>query len=230
MPAMTITPHFGLYIVDVCGTLVHDDTTLGLLRHHFAKDTAHPLRARLISAICTPRSLPWWTFAIAEKLTGQHLLKRFAVRLLAGERCEALDESALEYARRLLKDRRIAPVWQVLEAPLATGRVVLASASLDPVVAALASLTGARHVASTLEQRDGILSGHYETDLTGQKQHALVEKYGKTVLEGPISVITDNTSDRPLVEMASVAYIVLHDAAHRERWQGLGVNVIEIEA
>ncbi|SFU32311.1 haloacid dehalogenase-like hydrolase [Halomonas korlensis] len=227
---MTVAPRIELYIVDVCGTLVLDDTTLGLLRHHFAKDTARPLRARLFSAVCTPSSLPWWVFAVAEKLTGQHLLKRFAVRQLAGERCEALVESAHEYARRLLADRRVDPVWQVLEEPMATGRVLLASASLDPVIAALAYLTGARYVASSLEQRDGILTGHYETDLTGLKHQAMVTKYGETLLEGPISVMTDNATDRSLVEMASVAYIVLHKAAHRERWQGIGATFIEIDS
>lgn len=225
---MTGRPDPELYVVDVCGTLVFDDTTLGLLRHHFTKDTARPLRARLFNSVCNRRSLPWWAFAVAEKLTGQHLLKRFAVRLLAGERREALDESAHEYARRLLADRRIEPVWQVLEEPFATGRVVLASASLDPVVAALASLTGARYVASTLEQHDGILSGRYETDLTGLKYQALVAKYGETLLEGPVGVMTDNASDWSLVERASVAYIVLHKAVHRDRWQGVGANFIEI--
>lgn len=227
---MTVTSHSDLYVVDVCGTLVLDDTTLGLLRHHFAKDTARPGRARLFNVMCTPRSLAWWAFALAEKVTGQHLLKRFAVRLLAGERCESLEESAREYARRLLADRRIEPVWQVLEEPLAAGRVVLASASLDPVVAALAALTGARYVASSLEQRDGFLTGRYETDLTGLKHQAMVTKYGETLLEGPISVVTDNASDRSLVERASVAYIVLHKAAHRERWQEVGATFIEINS
>ncbi|MGJ7461986.1 haloacid dehalogenase-like hydrolase [Halomonas sp. MA07-2] len=217
-----------LYVVDVCGTLVFDDTTLGLLSHHFARDAARPLRARLFNAVSSRRRLLWWAFAVAEKLSGQHLLKRFAVRLLAGERREALDESAHEYAKKLLADRRIASVWQVLEEPFATGRVVLASASLDPVVAALASLTGARYVASTLEQRDGVLSGRYETDLTGRKRQALVAKYGESLLAGTIGVMTDNASDCALVDMAAVAYIVLHDKAHRERWQGVGANFIEI--
>ncbi|MBB3229566.1 haloacid dehalogenase-like hydrolase [Halomonas stenophila] len=225
---MTGRPDPEVYIVDVCGTLVLEDTTLGLLRHHFAKDTERPLRGWLFDTVCSRRTLPWWTFAVAEKLTGQHLLKRFAVRLLAGECREALDASAHEYARKLLADRRIDPVWQVLEEPFATGRVVLASASLDPVVAALASLTGARYVASTLQQHDGILSGCYETDLTGLKHQALVEKYGEDLLERPIGVMTDNASDRRLVERASVAYIVLHKAAHRDRWQGVGANFIEI--
>ncbi|MBB3188796.1 haloacid dehalogenase-like hydrolase [Halomonas cerina] len=218
-----------LYVVDVCGTLVFDDTTLGLVRHHFARDGTRPLRAWLVNAVATPRRLPWWGVAVAEKLTGQQLLKHFAVRLLAGERSEALEQSAQEYAKRLLAERRIIPVWEMLEAPFATGRVVLASASLEPVVAALASLTGARYVASRLEQRDGRLTGSYATDLTGRKPQALVEKYGETLLENPVSVMTDNASDRALVERASVAYIVLHRAAHRKRWHGVGANVIEIQ-
>ncbi|MFD2190051.1 haloacid dehalogenase-like hydrolase [Pistricoccus aurantiacus] len=219
-----------VYIVDVCGTLVRDDTTLGLLRHHFARDNTRPLRKKLLNAISNRRSPLWFAFAVAEKISRRHLLKHFAVYLLAGDSQEALNVSANEYAKLLLAKRKVPTVWPLLEYPMANNQVVLASASLEPVVAALAELTNTRYVASTLEQHNGILTGRYATDLTGIKKEAIVKRYGKEVFDGQVCVVTDNFTDRPLMEGTAQVYIVLHDAAHRERWNGVDANFIGIDA
>lgn len=217
-----------VYVVDVCGTLVHDDTTLGLLRHHFARDGNRRVRYMLFWAMTARRSPLWLAFAVLEKLTGQHLLKHAAVRLLAGDRVNSLDQSAAEYAARLLMQRRVASVWPLLDVPLQARRVVLASASLEPVVAALASTMGVRHVASGLGQQAGILTGRYVSDLTGRKEQALIEKYGHDVLAGQVCAISDNFSDRSLLEKAAQAYVVLHSESHRQRWQGLNATFLQV--
>ncbi|QGM22375.1 hypothetical protein GJ672_08985 [Spiribacter sp. 2438] len=218
-----------VYVVDVCGTLVRDDTTLGLLRHHFDSDRARPLRSWLFKAVSTRRSPFWVAFAIAEKMTGRHLLKHFAVRLLAGDRLQAVEQSAREYAEALLLERRVPTVWLLLEKPLSGGRVILASASLEPVVSALATSTGVGYVASKLQHRAGVLTGRYENDLTGQKREALVEKYGEDLLSGQVCVLTDNLTDRSLVQEAAYSYVVLHDPAHRERWDGVNATFVEVD-
>lgn len=226
---MSFSENDSIYIVDVCGTLVHDDTTLGLLRHHFDRSSRRPWRSWLFKVVSTRCSPLWLAFAVAEKLSGCHLLKHFSVRLLAGDRVETLDESAKVYAEFLLAQRRVQAVWPLLEQPFSAKRVILASASLEPVVSVLAALTGARYVASALEQHEGVLTGKYKADLTGQKREALVKKFGNEVLSGQVYVLTDNLTDRSLVEDAACSYVVLHDPAHRERWAGvnatfLGVN------
>ena len=217
-----------VYVVDVCGTLVRDDTTIGLLRHHFARDGNRRIRYMLFCAMTARRSLLRLAFAVLEKLTGQHLLKHAAVRLLAGDPVSSLDQSAAEYAARLLAYRRVASVWPLLNAPVQARRVVLASASLEPVVAALASTMGVRHVASGLGQQAGILTGRYVSDLTGRKEQALIEKYGHDVLAGQVCAISDNFSDRPLLEKAACAYVVLHRKSHRQRWQGLDATFLQV--
>jgi phosphoserine phosphatase len=225
---MTADAEMDVYVVDVCGTLVRDDTTLGLLRHHFARDARRRMRYLVYRAMTARRSPLWLGFAVAERLTGRHLLKHLAVRMLAGDTVEALDQSGSEYASLLLAERRVPSVWPLLEAPLQSGRVVLASASLEPVVASLAAATRARHVASTLEQKSGVLTGYYAVDLTGRKEQALIEKYGPAVLAGKVCAISDNYSDRPLLEKATRAYVVLHRASHRQRWQGLDATFLEV--
>jgi phosphoserine phosphatase len=226
---MIVATELDVYVVDVCGTLVRDDTSLGLLRHHFARDARRRVRYlfyKIITAHCSPL---WLSFAIAEKLTGRHLFKHLVVRLLAGDKVAALNQSAAEYAALLLAERCVPSVWRMLEAPLHYGRVVLASASLEPVVASLASAIGARHVASTLEHQNGVLTGRYAVDLTGRKEQALIEKYGQSVLAGRVCAISDNCSDRSLLEKAAQAYVVLHRASHRQRWQGLNATFFEVD-
>jgi len=218
-----------VYVVDVCGTLVRDDTTLGLLRHHFARDEKRPIRYMLFRAMTVRRSPLRLAFAVLEKLTGRHLLKHVAVRLLAGDRVEALNQSAAEYAARLLAHCRVVSVWTLLDVPVQSGRVVLASASLEPVVASLASTLGARHVASALEHRGDVITGRYACDLTGQKEQALIEKYGPDVLAGQVCAISDNFSDRPLLEKAAQAYVVLHSESHRQRWHGLNATFLQVD-
>ena len=217
-----------VYVVDVCGTLVRDDTTLGLLRHHFGRDENRDIRYLIFQAMTARWSVLRLLFTVAEKLTGRSLLKHAAVRLLAGDPVKTLNHSAAEYAATLLAERRVASVWPLIEVPLQTGRVMLASASLEPVVAALASIMGTRYVASGLGQQAGILTGHYVSDLKGRKEQALVEKYGHDVLAGQVCAISDNFSDRALLEKAAQAYVVLHKESHRQRWHGLKVKFLQV--
>lgn len=220
---------YGLHVVDVCGTLVRDDTTLGLLRYHFSRDGSRRGRARFLESVTRRRSLLWFGFAAAEKLTGRHLLKHVAVRLLAGDKVESLSESAVEYAEWLFSERRVLSVWKRLEEPLFGGRVVLASASLSPVVGALAEEMGVDYVASELEEKNGRLTGRYARDLTGCKEDALAERYGEGIRTGAERVFTDNFTDRPLVEKAHRSCIVLHSPSHRARWDGVDADFLGVD-
>lgn len=226
---MTGATLMDVYVVDVCGTLVRDDTTLGLLQQHFAHDAQRRFRYVLFKAMTARQSPLRLSFAVFEKLTGKHLLKLAVVRLLAGDKVELLNNSAERYATWLLSQRRVSSVWPLLDAPIRSGRVVLASASLEPVVAALASALGVRHVASSLEERDGVLTGRYAADLTGHKEQALTEKYGHALLAGQVCAISDNFSDRPLLEKSALAYVVLHQESHRQRWAGIDANFLEVD-
>lgn len=225
---MTSLADIDVYVVDVCGTLVRDDTTLGLLRHHFARTRERRFRNTLFSVMTARHSPVRLAFAVLERLTGRHLLKHAAVKLLAGDRADALAQSGAQYAAVLLKERRVVSVWPLIEQAARAGRVVLASASLEPVVACLAAEIGARHVASQLEQQGDVLTGRYAKDLTGQKEQAMRGKYGASVLAGRVCAISDNLSDWALLEKAAQAFVVLHRQSHRRRWQGLDATFLEV--
>lgn len=217
-----------VYVVDVCGTLVRDDTTLGLLRYHFAQSSAKRWRSALLWVLISRKSPCYWALAVFEKLTGRHLLKYVAASLLAGDAPSALEASAQGYAAELLNSRRVAVVSSRLANADKQVLIILASASLEPVVKSIAELMGVQYVASTLSVQDGVYTGRYNQDITGLKEAALLAKFGEGVLSRPFLMVSDNLSDRELMSKATEACVVLHHPSHRERWQGLSADFVSI--
>jgi phosphoserine phosphatase len=203
-------------IVDVCGTLVHDDTTLGLLRWHFARQSRW--RLWVLQCLTARWSPARFLVTVAEKVTGRHLLKHGLVRLLKDDAVVDVEKSALQYADWLLAHRRVASVAAVLANSVEQGVLVLASASLQPVVRALSSRLGVDYVASTLETVNGIHLGRYASDLTGRKMAALDARLPPGWRSAGYLAISDNLTDRDLLEGAAHAYVVLHAPRHRARW------------
>lgn len=210
-------------ITDVCGTLVHDDTTIGLLSWHFSRTG----RWRLLGLKCLTAS--WspfrWLIAIIERVTHRHILKHLLVGWLEGDSAEQLSRNAEDYAVWLLCNRRVASVQALLEST--SGELVLASASLEPVVSALAQHLEGRYVSSRLEVHDGVCTGRYAQDITGLKIGELQNLIGNLDLVS-CTVISDNLSDRNLLEGAGRAYVVLHRPHHRSRWVGLDAEYLSL--
>ncbi len=225
---MNATTIQSTFVVDVCGTLVQEDTTLGLLRYHFNRCEDGAFRSALLSWLTARGSPLRWGFVVLEKATGRHYLKHLLVRLLAGVQASVLDESGRAYVDSLLNSKRVQPVWDRLSRVGQLDHIILASASLEPVVRALAEAMGARYVSSKLEVRDGVLTGRYVEDLTGHKESAIVRKYGQGALASPFAAFSDNISDRPLLAKACYACVVLHRESHRARWANLSADYVRV--
>jgi len=217
------------YIVDVCGTLVRDDTTLGLLRHHFARMGQRRMRLYILTVLTAKASPLRIACIVLEKLLGRHLLKHLLVSMLAGDRDVDLDISAIEYAKYLVEHRRVANVWEKLCVTSRHEQIILASASLEPVVKALAKEIKSRYVSSTLESRNGTLTGRYQEDLTGNKVEGISKKYGPEVLTGSYIAFSDNLTDFNLLRQASKAYVILHQSNHRKRWCNLNAEFVSLD-
>jgi phosphoserine phosphatase len=216
-----------IYIVDVCGTLVRDDTTLGLLFHHFGRKPGVNGRYSVLCLIAARSSPLRLAFAVLEKLSGRHWLKHAAVRLLDGESSAALEQSAREYAQYLLSHRRVATVWSAIADPLKSHDLILASASLEPIVSALAEQIGVGYVASSLQHFNGRLTGRYARDLSGAKDLALTEKFGADLLARPYCAISDNYTDKDLLVRARKCFVVVQTTAQRGRWAGVDAEFLE---
>ena len=213
-------------IVDVCGTLVKDDTTVGLLDWHFSRN--HRWRHWILLFFTARFSPLRLLVAVVEKLSGKHLLKHLLVRMLQGDSIDAVQASADQYAEWLLAHRKIEGVWRLLGQTSQSGPLVLASASLGPVVEALAVRLNADYVASSLATKDGVYLGHYESDLTGIKIKALDRHLPPAWRLAPYMAISDNLTDRKLLQGAHQAFVVLHDGRRRNRWDGVSAEFISV--
>jgi phosphoserine phosphatase len=214
-----------IWLVDLCGTLVRGDTTIGFVRYHLGKQPG--MRRTLCRAMTAQYSPLRLIFVLLERLSGRHLFKHWVVSLLAGTTLEKLENSAKEYAAFLLKERRLPEVWQLLSEKKRGDLVIIASASLEPVVRQIAQQMQVCHVASVLEECGGVLTGRYAIDITGEKEQAIKRKYQGVLVCPPMRVISDNLSDRLLLEMADEPYVILHRPSHRHRWAGMKAVFID---
>lgn len=217
-----------LFITDVCGTLVYDDTTLGLLRVHFSQQPERQWRLPMLRALTAHFSPFRLGIAVIERLTDKHVLKHLLVRMLKDDTVSSLELNADVYAQWLLDNRKVPDVWNVITPAIKDKHIILASASLQPIVSALAKHLGVRFVASELESSDGVLTGRYKSDLTGLKSRALSNLIGIDLIDSSYDAISDNLTDRELLSGARRAYVVLHKASHKERWAGLTATYIKL--
>ena len=225
---MTNNSNATLFITDVCGTLVYDDTTLGLLKQHFSQQPERRWRLPMLRALTAHRSPFRLGIAVIERLTGKHVLKHLLVRMMVNDTVSSLELNAEVYAQWLLDNRKVPAVWDVITPAIKDKRIILASASLQPIVSALAKQLGVRFVASELESSDGVLTGRYKRDLTGLKLQALSDLIGIDLSSRFYDAISDNITDQELLSGAKRAYVVLHKASHKERWAGLTATYIRL--
>ena len=217
-----------LFITDVCGTLVYDDTTLGLLRVHFSQQPERQWRLPMLRALTAHFSPFRLGIAVIERLTGKHVLKHLLIRMMENDTVSSLELNAEVYAQWLLDNRKVPAVWDVITPAIKDKRIILASASLQPIVSAMAKQLDVRFVASELESNDGVLTGRYKRDLTGLKIQALSDLIGNDLSSSFYDAISDNITDRELLSGARRAYVVLHKASHKERWAGLTATYIRL--
>lgn len=225
---MTNNSNATLFITDVCGTLVYDDTTLGLLKQHFSQQPERRWRLPMLRALTAHRSPFRLGIAVIERLTGKHVLKHLLVRMLKDDTVSSLELNADVYAQWLLDNRKVPAVWNVVTPAIKDKHIILASASLQPIVSALAKQLDVRFVASELESSDGVLTGRYKRDLTGLKLQALSDLIGIDLSSRFYDAISDNITDQELLSGAKRAYVVLHKASHKERWAGLTATYIRL--
>jgi len=177
-----------LLVVDLCGTLVYDNTTHSFLQQ--LPDGAGLVRSMLLSRI---------GHALAARLPALNHRRRLAATL-AGCPRQRLSAAATAYARHALATRaRPEVLRQVKEA----GRqVVLASASLDVVVSAFAAELQIPVCVSTELEYDtlGVCTGRILRDSTGCKLARLTEALGRS--PGRFDLITDNPEDTDLMQAA----------------------------
>jgi len=218
-----------VFVFDVCDTLFYSNTTFDFLRFVLAQRGSGGKQnlLKLLSAKWSPLFVG---LVVWQKVAGGDPVKAVALHLLAGISRAELYELGRRFVAEFLPARRIARTHELLAGLAQTQtRVLLLSASLDPVIAALAEALGpVEFVSSQLEyDAQGICTGRLQQELTGRKQDALQKLLTGRTEPLRLAVATDNFTDHGLVSQAAVRYVVVHNAAAKQFWQGLNPEFIE---
>lgn len=204
-------------VFDVCDTLFSTNTTTGFLRFH-AERTNNRRELRILRRWTSRSSPAFYVGALSYKLAGWDIGRTRVIGTLRGHSRTELKAAAECYARDELNRQIVAPVHDRVEEHLQRGdRVILASSSLDIVVAAIARDLGVEWLASELGFLDDTCTGRLVKDLTGRKPAAV----SSIIPAGAhLHVYTDNRSDGALLRMAVRCTIILPAGSRSERWAG----------
>lgn len=218
-----------VFVFDVCDTLFYSNTTFDFLRF-VLQQQGKTAKLTLLKALTTRWSPLFVGLAVWQKAAGGDPIKAVALRLLAGTPKAELYALGHRFVAEFLPARRIARSHELLASAAGTStRVLLLSASLDPVIAALAEALGpVEFVSSQLEyDAQDRSTGRLQRELTGQKQHALQQLLTNQTEPVRLAVATDNFTDLELVTQAELRYVVVHSAAAKQFWQNLNPQFIE---
>jgi HAD superfamily phosphoserine phosphatase-like hydrolase len=205
-------------VFDVCDTLFSANTTMDFLRFHGQRSGDAKLSRALKRWTARP-SPAFYAGALAFRLLHRDIGRTRVIAALRGSPRGELERAARDYVQDCLAARSVQPVHDRLRQHLARGdRVILASSSLDLVIAPVAKSLGVETwIASELGFRDGRCTGRLVHDLTGRKSQAIA---GMLDASEAIHVYTDNRSDRDLLKLADRRTVILPGGSRRGRWAG----------
>ncbi len=164
---------------------------------------------------------------LSVKLGSDHL-RTFNVSLLKGMRRTELYNYATGFVDEYLASRPIPETQELLREKAKGGlRIVLCSASIEPVVDAISDSIGVRdRLSSTLLYEEDVFTGKIALDITGSKLDALRER---DLLGHLVFAASDNVSDLDLLKEADDAKAIVHEGRKREFWEGCGLEVLDLK-
>ncbi len=194
-----------LYVFDVCGTLYHSNTAYDFLLFYFKrKNSAKYLICRV--ALSYPFKA---LIRLLGKIGMQVQMRSFLIHLLSGERVDEVAICSEAFVDGFLAHKKNPKTHEILcNALQEHQKVILVSASLDPVVKSIAAKTKVRdYLAVLLTPTDmGTYSGKLAFDIKGEKLAALQQ--AMDLVQFDVIVLTDNLDDISLVNYAKKAFVV----------------------
>lgn len=214
-----------LVVFDICDTLYRSNTTFDFIR--FALNKQQKLWKVLLLRLYTTKYSPLFIlYYLLQKITKKDVCKARSLRLLKGTSKPILDALAEQFRIEYLSQKKVAETHQMLQAFKAKQvPIVFLSASIDPVVRALAKAFEVDFFCSELAYQDHTFTGGVAFEMTGKKQDKLTAfgVDGQTVL----TVITDNFTDKALMRLAQHRYAVIYSEEDRAYWGELSPHFID---
>ena len=209
-----------LVVFDVCDTLYYSNTTFDFIEYH----TKHQLIKRLLFKIYTSKISPLFILGVFyNKIFNCDIIKDFSIKLLEGDSKERLYSSAENFLDQVLKSKKILELHDVLKNSKEQSRVILLSASIDPVIFAISKKLEVPFFSSELEYDNNLCTGKLKVDLTGEKETKLSTKDFMQM-----TVYSDNLSDANLMLKAKSAYAIIHNSSQKQFWKQKNVNCIKV--
>jgi HAD superfamily phosphoserine phosphatase-like hydrolase len=206
-----------VYIFDVCGTLYHVNTTYDFLLFYFReKDWKKYWTIKLLL------SFPSKVLIVLFTKMGLKLdIRPHLVAFLKGEKVEDVEVYSKRFVTEYLNSKRVLKTQYFLKAAQEKQKtVILVSASLEPVIKAIAdNLQVKEYYASQLEKsNNGHYSGNLANDLRGEKLPIFTGNFDLRNLG--LVVHTDNLDDIALIEAAEKTFII-SKKRNLKRWEKL---------
>lgn len=215
-----------LHIFDICGTMFQSNTTYDFLLFYFKRNNS--VKHFWLKACFTIFAKIIWT--IFARIGWSKKVRQFLLSFLKNEPVLIVKKEAIAFADYLFEYRIIPETHLRLNKALQNlnNEVWLVSASIEPVVSAIAShFINTQFLATELEVVNGFYTGVINIDLEKRKAAILREKL---IISSDTEMIsyTDSMNDSDLVELSYSAFIV---CPHNEeqKWRNKFPDHIKLE-
>lgn len=207
-------------VFDLDGTLYSENTMVALLERLHGRHA--PARAWCLRG---SRSLPARALWRAlNELTRRDVFRACALATLRGYREDIVLRAVTEYVAELDPKADLEVMGRLEEYRARGARLWLASASLEPIAAAVAQRLGMDGwVGSRPMVREGRYTGSWADDVRGRKLEALRLRFADVTT---FDVVTDNFDDADLIDASKRAVAVI-EPAHLRRWRARFGDALE---
>tara|TARA_B100000886_G_scaffold339353_1_gene304590 strand:- start:3761 stop:4468 length:708 start_codon:yes stop_codon:yes gene_type:complete len=182
------------FLIDICGTYVRENTTFGLIKKHFPKNTFKGIYIRIF----LNKYSPFRIFVLClEKITKKDILKKILISSIRGVKVSSLNITATNYAKELIFKRNKVDylVNHYIQKYKKKCKPIFASSSIEPIVKKISSLEKIPFISSQLEVNGDTYTGRICSDIKGQKKSEIYKKFNINLDESKYFLITDNKTD-----------------------------------
>lgn len=218
-----------IIVADICNTLFDSNTTFDFVRYCvYTKRLGFNRTA--YKAIFSRVSPLFFGIALLQKFTGTDIHKKIAVSLFRNRSPQQVRTWANSFLEEYLHGREIPQSLSYLN-QYNPDDIILVSSTIYPVAETIADYLKISHfIATELEIVDSKYTGKIKQEIRGKKLSALEKKLGGKNFEIEM-VITDNFSDRELMNSSKKKLAVCYDSRQEKFWSTLpDVNIIRVKS
>jgi len=209
-----------VFLFDVCGTLYKSNTTYEFIKYYFSLKSSY--KYFLIKIILSLPSKVILLFLFKLRIIVD--VRLFLIGFLKNQKADEIEKVAKSFVKERLNFKKILKIQKILKnAQDQNKRIVLISASIEPVIKAIAEdLKVKEYYASQLEiNLFGYYSGILVNDLKGKKTLILKRIFPSINID--FTLYTDNFDDLGLLILANKA-VVVSKRRNFKKWTKLLVD------